>query len=108
MTESGSGLELAETIQQLREELGKAIHAGEGQPLRFKLDTIELELKLLVSREGKAKAGVKFWVVDAGVEGAAKREQMQTLKLKLTPVVADPAGGLHETLVSDASAMQRK
>jgi Trypsin-co-occurring domain 2 len=108
MTEPDSGLQLAETIQQLREELATAIHAGEGQPLKFKLDTVELELKLLVSREGKGKAGVKFWVVDAGVEGAAKREQVQTIKLKLTPVVVDPTGGQHEPLVSDPSTRRRE
>jgi hypothetical protein len=51
---------------------------------------------------------VKFWVVDAGAEGAGKREKVQTIKLKLTPVVQGANGGNQDFLVNEHPEVQRR
>ncbi|HEX9620241.1 MAG TPA: trypco2 family protein [Polyangiaceae bacterium] len=87
------GVELSDMIAQLRLELGAAMGAGRDARLRFVAESLELELKVSVTREGKGNAGIKFWVVEAGVEGSAKRTREQTIRLKLSPRdVAGPDG----------------
>jgi hypothetical protein len=80
---------LAEAIKNLRMELQEAMEEGDGKKLRFEAQDIELEFKCGVTREAGAKAGVKFWVVDAGAEGKIGDEKTQTVKLKLKPVSGD-------------------
>lgn len=81
----GVGIELSSMISQLRLELGAAMGEGEGKHLRFIPESVELELKLSVTREGKGNAGIKFWVINAGAEAGAKAVREHTLKLKLSP-----------------------
>lgn len=87
------GVGLSEMIEQLRLELGAALGAGDGKGLRFIAESVELELNVSVAREGKGKAGIKFWVVDAGLEGGVKRAREQTIKLKLSPRDVSGPGG---------------
>jgi hypothetical protein len=79
------GIELSSMISQLRLELAAAMGEGEGKALRFVPESVELELKLSVSRAGKGNAGIKFWVVDAGGEVSRERMREHTIKLKLVP-----------------------
>jgi len=90
-------IELASAIENLRAELQVAIKKGEGQPLRFTIPEIELELKCLLKKEGAGGIGVKFWVINSEVKGTIANEIVQIIKLKLRPVGKD--GG--EVLVSD-------
>ena len=62
-------IELAEVIRGLREELQRAIAAGEGEALRFELGPIELEVSVAVQASAQAGAKVRFWVVELGAEG---------------------------------------
>ncbi len=80
------GIPLAQAIEDLRSELLKALQKGKDQELHFRLKPIELELQLAVTASGVAKGGVKFWVVEFGAEGNAKRETTHKLKLVLEPV----------------------
>jgi hypothetical protein len=82
-------VELADLIAQLRQELGRAMSAGEDASLRFKAERVELELAVGVERTQEPGVKVRFWVFDAGV--AAKRSATVTQKLTLTlqPVHAD-------------------
>jgi hypothetical protein len=89
---------LAEAINDLRAELLAALASGKDQPLQFRLKPIELELKLTVTREGGANAGVKFWIVDVGAKGTIGDTTIHTLKLVLEPVGKD---GKSEFLVSE-------
>ena len=82
---------LSAAIGALRNELMHAVWAGQfpyelnGKQrwLRFKPATVELTLQLAVTTEGTAKAGVKWWLIEAGGELARKKVATQTVKLSL-------------------------
>lgn len=78
-------VELAEFIGQLRAELTKAIQAGHGSDLRFELGPVELELTVVVDKEAKPGAKVKFWVVEVGGEVKTGSSTTQRIKLTLDP-----------------------
>ena len=88
---------LAEMLVGLRKELLEAQQQAEKEKLKFKVDDIEVEMQVGVTKKGVVKGGVKFWVVDAGAEGSIDAQKLQTVRLKLTPV----AEGGGETLISD-------
>lgn len=78
-------VELADLIGQLRAELTEAMHAGEGEDLRFELGPVELELTVAVTKEAKPGAKVKFWVVELGTDVSVSSATTQKLKLSLDP-----------------------
>jgi hypothetical protein len=80
---------LADAVRNLREQLQEAMEEGADKKLRFEIKDLELELKCGVTREADADAGVKFWILDAGVKGKIEDEKTQTIKLKLSPIAAD-------------------
>ncbi|MFZ3324736.1 MAG: trypco2 family protein [Methylocella sp.] len=80
------GIPLAQTIEDLRSELLKALKEGETQPLHFRLKPIELELQLAITTSSGGKGGVRFWVVELGANAEMKREATHKLKLVLEPV----------------------
>ena len=47
-----------------------------------------VEFTLLTRQEGEGRAGIKFWVVDAGVCGKVGRESTQRVTMQLTPLDA--------------------
>jgi hypothetical protein len=96
------GIPLASAIEDLRSELLRALEAGIGEKLHFRLKPIELELQVAVTATGAGKGGVKFWVVEFGVEGGAKRETTHKLKLTLEPV--GPHGESFEVSASESLA----
>ena len=96
---------LAQAIEDLRAELLIALADGKDQPLQFRLKPVELELKLAVTREAGANAGVKFWVLDFGAKGTVGDAATHTLKLVLEPVGRD---GKTEFLVSDVGVPKPK
>ena len=78
-------VELAELIKQLRAELTDAMHAGEGADLRFEAGPVELELTVVVDKEAKPGAKVRFWVVELGADVKAASSKTQHIKLTLNP-----------------------
>jgi hypothetical protein len=80
------GVPLSDMIETLRSELQLSMQRGARQSVAFSIDKAELELKVAVTRKGKAGAGIAFWVIkaDAGVE--AQRDFAHTFKLTLKPV----------------------
>ena len=88
-----AGAELHEVIGKLREDLQFAMVTGAGQRIGFELGPVEITLTVTVAQEGTGKAGVKFWVIDAGIEGKASKSTGQTIKLVLNPkdMLATPA-----------------
>lgn len=84
-------IELASVIMDLREELGRAISAGEGEALRFELGPIELEVSVAIEAGVQAGAKVRFWVVELGAQGNVDSTSAQRIKLILTPRLS-PAG----------------
>ncbi|MBR9910023.1 MAG: hypothetical protein GYB33_06670 [Gammaproteobacteria bacterium] len=81
-----SHIDLAEAIQNLREQLSEAVKASANSELRFNLGPIEMELQVVASREAGAKGGVKWLLFEAGADAKLGATQTQTLKLVLQPV----------------------
>jgi hypothetical protein len=81
---------LADFISGLRDQL-RAAHAERDPAFPIEVGPLSVEFTLLTRREGEGHAGVKFWVVDAGVSGKLAAESTQKVTLQLTPL--DPAGG---------------
>jgi hypothetical protein len=88
-------LELTAVIRKLREDLQAAADEGEGKGIKFKLESIDLELKVAAKREGGPNGKIKLSVLGIGGElgGGVKwgTEQVQTIKLKMVPETS--AGG---------------
>lgn len=80
-----SGVELADVIGKLRDDLQAAQAAGDGEGIKFELGPVEVTLTMTVTSSGNGKAGVKFWVLEAGVEGSLERASAQQIKLTLHP-----------------------
>lgn len=89
--ESADHIPLASAIQALRQELIAAVDEGQDQQVRFALGDIELEFQVQIAREGKAKAGIAFWVLSLGGEGARSTAQTHTVRLSLSPVAGSEA-----------------
>jgi hypothetical protein len=81
-------IELAEVIGELRRELQQAMHAGEGEPLRFELGPVELEATVAVEKGGSGGAKVRFWVLELGGDAKASQTSTQRIKLALQPRLA--------------------
>lgn len=81
-------IELAAVIRDLRAELEAAVAAADGAALVFELGPVELEVQVAVERSGSGGARVRFWVVDADVQGRAVQTGTQKVKLSLTPRLA--------------------
>lgn len=80
-------LPLAEVVQQLRAEIERAVDAADkdGEDLRFRLDKIQLELEVGVTRSGKGETKANFWVLEFGVGGEVAKSRTQKVVLELTP-----------------------
>lgn len=85
MSDEKTGLELKKVIEQLRKELGELAATAGGEKLQFKVDSVEVELKVGVKNEGGVNGKAKFWVLELGADAKHAAEQTQTIKLKLTP-----------------------
>ena len=76
---------LAEAVRELRAELSEAMSAGEGEHLRFALESVEMEFTVAVTKDAHAEAGIKFWVVNAGAKAGLSSQETHRLKLSLAP-----------------------
>ena len=101
---------LSAAIGALRDELMYSVWAaqfpyelnGKQRWLRFKPAAVELTLELAVTTKGTAKAGVKWWLIEAGGELAREKAATQTVKLSLEPVLLDENGNQLELLIDTA------
>jgi hypothetical protein len=98
---------LSEALIALREELLVAWQEGEGEGrrLRFRVaEPIELTFQAAVTQEGRAGAGVKWWLLSLGGEASRGSSVTQTLHLKLAPMMYDPETGRVTDVVDIDSA----
>lgn len=86
------GIPLAQMIQELRQELQRSEHASAHEGIRFKVEGVELELQVAVSRDAEGEGGIRFWVVNLGGRYKQGREDVHTVKLKLLPVSGSQQG----------------
>ncbi|RBQ16007.1 hypothetical protein DP939_32340 [Spongiactinospora rosea] len=78
-------IELSRVVQELRGELTKAMQAAEGEPLRFGVGPVELEVTMVITREEAAGGKVRFWVLEAGADAKETDERTHRVTLTLTP-----------------------
>ncbi len=78
---------LAETIEALRTELAEAVAKAKGQDIQFPVGEVRLEFQVGVTKDAKATAGVKFWVVQLGGEAGYAAASIQKVSLTLEPPV---------------------
>ena len=77
---------VADAIKNLRRQLQEAIDEGQGKPLRFGVESIEVELKCSLSREASVEGGGSMWVIKTKASGKLADDNMQTIRLKLNPL----------------------
>jgi hypothetical protein len=81
---------LSDAIQQLRDELRKAILEGKDQDIIFTPNGIDIELGVSFSAEAKAGGGFKLLAfLDLSAEAKANRESQHKIKLSLSVVDKD-------------------
>lgn len=88
------GIELESLVDDLRAQLTTLMHQAKrrGDDVRFEVEGVEVELKVVLQKTDKVGAKVKFWVVEAGGEGAVSEGVTQTVKLKLKPLPPEGSG----------------
>lgn len=78
---------ISDALQQLRDELRKAILEGENQDIIFTPKSIDVELGVSFSAEAKAGGGLKILaVIDISAGASATRESQHKVKLSLDVV----------------------
>jgi hypothetical protein len=87
MTDEPTGVPLADFIGALRAELRAAALARDPQ-LQFNVGPVSVEFTLVTRHEGGGKAGIRFWVVEAGASASVASDSTQKVTLALTPVTA--------------------
>jgi hypothetical protein len=84
---------LAEAIDNLRQEMTKAIEHGKGQDLRFNVEQAELELGVDLHRDIGVDGKVSFKILGSGLEmggeGGRSRATANRLKITLKPCGPD-------------------
>lgn len=80
-------LGLDEYVAELRRELRSAAVAAEGEDLQFELGPVEVTLSVKVVKSADPSVRFRLAVVDLGVGASLSKEDVQTVKLTLTPVL---------------------
>lgn len=80
------GIELAALLASLRSEIDRARLDSAGKDVRFRVDSIDLELQVTVEKSAEADAGVRFWVMSLGGKGGVKSADTHVIKLSLAAV----------------------
>ena len=84
-------ISISDALQQLRDELRKAVLEGENQDILFTPNSVEIELGVNFTTEAKGGGGFKiFAVIDVSAEATVARESQHKVKLSLQ--VTDKSG----------------
>ncbi|MFF6998199.1 trypco2 family protein [Streptomyces sp. NPDC008313] len=87
MTGDGTedGIELADAVQAVRDQLLIAAGRATGQDLAFEVGDIQMEFTVELRSETKAGAKVRAWVLDAGVDATRSTGRTHKVSFTLTP-----------------------
>jgi hypothetical protein len=77
-------LGLADMLGGLRRELEDAQRRAAGEELRFGIADVEVEATVQITRNAAGRAGIQFWVVQAGGDYAHGNATTHRIKLNLT------------------------
>jgi hypothetical protein len=80
---------LADAISALRQEIIAAAESGRGKQVRFKVESLELELQVAASKEAGVDGGIRFWVISIGGKTAKTTERTHSVKISLVPRTAE-------------------
>jgi hypothetical protein len=80
---------MVDFVHALRAEL-KAAQLEADPELPIEVGPVTVEFTVLTRQEGEGKAGLRFWVVDAGISGKLATESTQKVTMQLTPLA--PSG----------------
>lgn len=94
-------IDLATAVAALREQLIASRAAAEGKGVRFRVDSVNLEVKCTVTASDSVGGGVKFWVVNADGKSSTEESATHTVTLHLSAL--DDAGV--EILTGDNEAV---
>jgi hypothetical protein len=96
---------LAGAIEALRAELTDAVSRGGGEPMRFRMEPIELSMQVVVTKQADGRIG---WGA-LGIGGSYDAATTQTLKLRLQPVWQHADGTIAEDFtVADQQATPQR
>ncbi|MFJ8040673.1 trypco2 family protein [Kitasatospora sp. NPDC096147] len=84
-----AGIELADAVEAVREQLAEAVARGEGQAVRFGVESVVLEFGVELKLDAKVKGGVKAWVFTADAEGGVARQRSHKITVTLASKTAD-------------------
>ncbi|MFB6819272.1 trypco2 family protein [Streptomyces sp. NPDC056347] len=90
-TSDMDGIELADAVESIRNQLIDAASRATGRPLAFEVGDIQMEFTLELRKEIKGGGRVRAWVVDAGAD--ASRATGRTHKVAFTLKPHDAATG---------------
>lgn len=82
-------IRLADAIRALRRELITAMADSDKQPVRFRLDTVDLELQMEATSSTEVGGGIRFWVIDASGKTSGSSASAHTIKLHMDAAMAD-------------------
>ncbi|MFE9412812.1 trypco2 family protein [Streptomyces sp. NPDC006704] len=86
--EGFAGIELADAIESVRDQLTDAAARASGRALVFELGDIHMEFTLELRKEIKGGAKVRAWVVDAGADAGRTSARTHKVSFTLTPHAA--------------------
>ncbi|MEV7213288.1 trypco2 family protein [Kitasatospora cineracea] len=87
-------IELADAIEAIRLELLAAAERGRGQAVQFEVGPVTLDFTVELTRDARAKAGIKAWVLSADAEAGLKHTRTHQVSVTLTPKDAATGGSL--------------
>jgi hypothetical protein len=98
-----SKISLSTMIQTLREELETAQEQSKNSRFKFRVDSVELELAIEVSKGKSGTGGIQFWVLEAGAEVKKENSHAHKFTLVLKPGSSGPIEVAREsqTRISD-------
>jgi hypothetical protein len=79
------GIELADAVDSVRNQLIEAAARAAGRPLSFELGPVQMEFTVELRKEVKAGGKVKAWVVEAGADTARTSGHIHKVSFTLTP-----------------------
>jgi hypothetical protein len=79
------GIDLADAIEAIRDQLVDAASRGAGSGIAFEVGPIELEFAVELKQDARAKGGVRAWVLSAEGEAGASRARTHRVAVTLTP-----------------------
>jgi hypothetical protein len=85
MANEQQGVPLADFVRALRSEL-LAAQTEAMTELPLEVGPVTVEFTVMTRKEGEGRAGVRFWVVDAGVGGGRATESTQKVTMQLRPL----------------------